>query len=365
MRPRSFSDYEAVRLQVLREYRILDTPPEPNFDRIARLAATIFGLPICTLSLADTGRHWFKARHGVDATEIPRSMSFCDETLRRPDGFVVPDALTDERFAAAPVVAGPPHVRFYAGTPLVTPEGHRIGSLCVLDSQPHHDFSPERVAILANLAATAIELLEARSRNILLMQYSQELAHLAGHDPLTGLANRRMLQSRFDARVAAASDGDELALLYIDLDRFKDVNDRLGHDLGDELLRAVGVRLRESLREADVVARIGGDEFAVLVFGPKVRREAGDIADRLLATMNEPYLLRGRQMRVTVSIGLTFGGNVAGIRPRLEDVLKNADIGLHEAKTSGRSRSCCFEPRAGTKEPGLPARIGRAEPAAA
>jgi len=365
MQGRAHSDDEAVRLQALRDYRILDTPPEPNFDRIVRLAATIFRLPICTLSLADSSRHWFKALYGVAATEVPRRMSFCDEALQRADGVVVPDTLADERFAAAPMVAHPPHIRFYAGVPLVTPAGYRIGSLCVLDTRPHDDFSPEQMAILGNLAETAVELLEARSRNIHLVQYSQELAHLAGHDALTGLPNRRMLQSRFDARVAAAGEGDELALLYVDLDSFKDVNDTLGHDLGDELLRAVSTRLRESLREADIVARIGGDEFAVLLFGPKVRCEAGDIADRLLAAMNQPYLLRGRQMRVTVSIGMTFGRAIAGIRPRLEDVLKNADIGLHEAKSSGRNRSCCFEPRADLRQPAVPQRAGRTEPAAA
>jgi diguanylate cyclase (GGDEF)-like protein len=365
MRRRIFSYDEAVRLEVLREYQILDTPPEPNFDRIAKLAATIFALPICTLSLADTDRHWFKAHYGVDATEMPRRMSFCDEMLRQPDGLIVPDALADERFADAPVVVHAPYIRFYAGAPLVTPAGHRIGSLCVLDTKPHDNFSPEQMAILANLAGTSIELLEARSRNIQLVQYSQELAHLAGHDPLTGLPNRRMLQSRFDARVAAADASDELALLYVDLDRFKDVNDTLGHDLGDELLRLVSTRLRESLRQADIVARIGGDEFVVLLFGPKVRREADDVADRLLVIMNQPYLLRGRSLLVTVSIGMTFGRTVPGDRLRLEDLLRNADIGLHAAKSSGRNRSCCFEPHAGARPLAMGTRLAHADPAPA
>lgn len=341
--------YEAVRLQALHDYAVLDTPPEPNFDRITRLAAAIFGLPICTMSLADAERHWFKSHYGVDATEIPRCMSFCDETLLRPAGFVVPDALADERFVQAHVVTNPPRIRFYAGTPLITPAGHRIGSLCVLDTHPHHDFSDAQMAILANLAGTSIELLEARSRNIQLARCTAELAHIAGHDPLTGLPNRRMLQAKFESAVATAAKEDELALLYIDLDQFKRVNDTLGHGVGDELLQKIGDRLRQSVRWSDEVSRLGGDEFVVLVSGQRIREHATELAERLLIDLNAPYRLQGRTVFITASIGITFVRNVLQNRPRLEDVLRNADIGLYEAKTAGKNQFRCFEPHDGSK----------------
>src|SRR5690349_8030937 len=290
-RNQSMSYHEAARLRALYEYAVLDTPPEPNFDRITDIAANAFGMPVCTMSLADADRHWFKSHYGVAAQEMPRRMSFCDETILSDGGFVVPDALTDPRFIDAPVVAGPPGFRFYAGSPLVTPRGLRIGSLCVLDTSPHHDFSAANMRILANLAGTCIELLEARSRNIELAKCTEELAHMAGHDSLTGIANRRMLQRQLDETVAGLGDDDEIAVLYIDLDYFKQVNDTFGHGIGDALLKEVARRLQTCVRRDDRVARLGGDEFAVLLSGACVRQDARDLAERLIVAISAPYVL--------------------------------------------------------------------------
>jgi len=340
------SHYEATRLRTLYDYAVLDTPPEPNFDRITRLTADIFKLPVCTMSLADAERHWFKSHYGVDATEIPRRMSFCDETIRSADGFVVPDASADSRFDKAPIVAGPPGFRFYAGAPLVSPGGQRIGSLCVLDFKPHHDFSDSSMRILAGLAGTSIELLEARLRNMELARCTEELAHMAGHDSLTGMPNRRTLQNCLDGMLASNQQNDEIAVLYIDLDRFKQVNDTLGHGLGDALLKEVGCRLRECVRHDDQVARLGGDEFAVLLSGQSVRRDATELAQRLITNISAPYHLQGQTVRIGASIGITFAPNVLRDRPRLDDLLKNADEALYEAKSEGRQRYRCFEPPA-------------------
>src|SRR3978361_1629159 len=134
---------ESSRVDALRRYEIIDTPPAPNFDRLTRVAAASLGRPVCTLALADRDRFWFKSKQGVDATDMPRSMAFCEETIRGCDVFVVPDALADRRFAEAPVVKAAPHVRFYAGAPLITPSGVAIGSLCVLDVKPDAEFSEE------------------------------------------------------------------------------------------------------------------------------------------------------------------------------------------------------------------------------
>lgn len=337
------SYHEATRLRTLYSYAVLDTPPEPNFDRITRLTAGIFKLPVCTLSLADADRHWFKSHFGVDATEMPRSMSFCDETLRRPEGFVVRDAAADPRFAKAPVVAGPPGFRFYAGAPLVTPDGHPIGSLCVLDTQPHRDFTDSNLRILSGLAGTAIELLEARSRNMELARCTEELAHMAGHDSLTGMPNRRMLEKRLDDILAGVRRHDEIAVLYVDLDRFKQVNDTLGHGLGDALLKEVASRLRECVRYDDQVARLGGDEFAVLLCSPHVRRHATELAQRLIAELSVPYLLQGQTVRISASIGITFAPIGRGGQPRLDDLLKDADVALYQAKSAGRQTYRCSQ----------------------
>ncbi len=201
-------DCESARLRAVYNYAVLDTPPEPNFDRITRLAAAIFEQPVCTLSLADAERHWFKSRYGVSATEMPRKMSFCDVTIHGDDVFVVPDAVRDSRFTMAPVVAGPPHFRFYAGAPLISPDGQRIGALCVLDIKPRTDFDQNRRAILADLSRTVVELLEARSRQIKLAKSTEMIADMARRHPLTGLANRRLLHEHMEDAMVQVRDGE-------------------------------------------------------------------------------------------------------------------------------------------------------------
>ena len=322
-------DREATRLRAVLSYAVLDTPPEPNFDRITHLAANIFEQPVCTLSLADAERHWFKSRYGVDATEMPRRMSFCDQTILSDDAFVVPDAFADARFATAPIVAGPPHLRFYAGAPLVAPNGFRIGSLCVLDTKPHTDFDPKKADILANLARTVVELLEARSRQIELAKRNQEIVHLARHDPLTGLANRRLLGEYVENAMAQVQDQEQVAVLYLDLDRFKEVNDSLGHHGGDSLLQQVADRLRDNVRATDQVARLGGDEFAIVQTGEHAARHAADLADRLIRTLGAPYLVEGHR----VSIGIALGADAA-VRP--DQMFREADNTLYRAKSQGR-----------------------------
>ncbi len=152
---------EAVRLQTLHEYAILDTPPEAAFERIAALAARFLAAPIATVSFVDERRQWLKATCGLPSGDSPRDESFCTHTIRRDEVTVVPDTTLDERFAANPLVVGPPHVRFYAGAPLRAPNGHHLGALCVLDHRPRQ-LTPEQIQTLRELAATVVDELELR-----------------------------------------------------------------------------------------------------------------------------------------------------------------------------------------------------------
>jgi len=129
-------DDEARRLAALRRYRILDTDPEQAFDDLALLASHICGTPMALITLVDADRQWFKARVGVSLVETSRSISFCTHAIRQKGLFVVPDALEDGEFRDNPMVTGDPHIRFYAGAPLVTHDGHALGTLCIVDRVP-------------------------------------------------------------------------------------------------------------------------------------------------------------------------------------------------------------------------------------
>jgi len=147
-------DDEAARLEALRQYKILDTEPEQAFDDLAKLAALLCGTPMALINLVDANRHWFKAKVGLDITEIPRDLGICSACLAQDNVLVIPDTWEDKRFANNPVVTGYPHVRFYAGVPLITSEGHAIGTLCVLDTVP------------SQLNAQQIEGMKALSRQV-------------------------------------------------------------------------------------------------------------------------------------------------------------------------------------------------------
>ena len=176
---------EAKRLQALHDYRILDTPPEIAFERLTALAAKLFEAPIALISLIDSERQWIKACFGIDVEQTERQHSFCTHTILSNEVMIVPDATQDSRFNQNPFVIGTPHIRFYAGAPLPTEDGHNIGSLCVLDtvSRP---FDDEQRAMLIHLADIVMDELvlhraarELRENESILRQALRENSQLA------------------------------------------------------------------------------------------------------------------------------------------------------------------------------------------
>ena len=136
--PRLSADRETDRLLALNAFNILDTPPEPGFDDIAALAAQLTGKPIALVSLVADERQWFKAKVGIDACETGRDVSFCEYAVRRRDVFEVHDTHADALFLNNELVTGPPHIRGYAGAPLMTHDGHALGAVCVAGPEPFH-----------------------------------------------------------------------------------------------------------------------------------------------------------------------------------------------------------------------------------
>jgi len=242
---------EATRLNNLRSINILDTPSEERFDRITRLAKRLFDVPIALVSLVDENRQWFKSCFGLDVRETPRDISFCGHTILGREPFVISDATCDSRFADNPLVTGDPLIRFYAGCPLVYLDGTRLGTLCIIDRKPRY-LSDDDIAALWDLAVMVEQELNA--------------IQLATIDELTKISNRRGFTALAQSCLSQCRCGhSDVSLAFLDLNRFKAINDRFGHAEGDRALITFAGLMRQSFRDLDLCGRIGGDEFAVLL----------------------------------------------------------------------------------------------------
>jgi diguanylate cyclase (GGDEF)-like protein len=337
---------EAARQKALRRLHILDTPEEETFNAISRLAAAVVQAPIALVSLIDANRQWFKAHVGIQTCETSRSVSFCAHAILKNELFEIEDASRDPRFSDNPLVRGEPGIRFYAGMPLVLPTGEAVGTLCVIDRVPRRLDATQRMA-LEVLARNVVTELEMRQRVFELeaevmrrREAEMRIMHLATRDPLTGLPNRAALMDRLQQGIKTAiRNRSLLAVLFLDLDRFKWINDTLGHDVGDGLLQQTAGRLTELLRDSDTVARLGGDEFAVLLPALHSPEEAERIAQKIIDAVMQPMTLRGHHVRVGCSIGLALFPAQGETE---EALLRHADLAMYEAKESSGNQYRVF-----------------------
>ncbi len=313
---------DRARLTALRETSLLDAVPDGSFDRFTRLATRLLGVPTAMVSLVDADRQVLLGAEGVpepwgELRETPLSHSFCQHVVDREGPLVVSDART------VPLLAGNKaidelQVVAYAGMPLTTAAGHTLGSLCAIDSSPR-TWSQDDLDALADLAATVMAEVELR-------RLARRLQEEVRVDDLTGLPNRRALREAGPAEIARARRfAQPLVLAILDLDRFRRFNDRHGSPAGDDLLRRITGVWTSELRDIDVLARLGGEEFALI----------------LPATGLDPAFDVVERLRGSLTSGLTCSAGIAGLRTdeRLEDLLARADAALVRAKRSGRNAS--------------------------
>lgn len=466
---------EKERVEVLARLGILDTPPETQFDTIVDCARRLFGVPIALIGLSDEHRHWFKARCGIDATEVTRDGSFCSWVVETGESLFVADAAADPRFAGGAMVAGPPFARFYAGVPLCC--GHAadgapviVGTMCLIDREVR-DFVAEERSTLERLAALASNLLQARltafertelsysrgqalaasyrlhqrfhkaeqlvdvgnwrldlatgavewsehtftifglppadtapdldtvlnfypvrDRELLMQAIDRAIVSgvpydletdivaangvprrirnvgevdMSDHEPvaligvaqdvterheaekalersarvdeLTQIGNRAALHVFLDERLAENGAGAPAptALLLIDLDNFKPLNDTYGHAAGDDVLREVAAKLDAWAKRGGFAARLGGDEFVLVLTGAAMLADLrGAIAD-LLDDLRVDVVGDQGNVCVAATIGGAWVESDVRTRPEL---LKRADLALYGAKALGKGR---------------------------
>ena len=315
--------HNAERLQAIGAAGLLDGAPAPIFDRFARLAARVAQAPTALVSVVTDERQHFAGLCGLpqpwaDARQTPLSHSFCQHVVANGAPLVVGDAREDPVLCSNLAIPDL-DVIAYAGFPIFAPSGHVLGSLCAIDPVPRV-WQSGQLEALADIAALAGSELERRD-------LVKRLAIDARTDALTGMANRRAWDDEMPSALRSAERlGHPLSVVLIDIDFFKSFNDRHGHPAGDAALREIGLRWRDLTRDIDLLARIGGEEFGLVLPGCDAREALG-VADRLRADMPP-------------SLTASAGVSAWTLPMTAEQVIAEADRALYRAKRGGRDRVC-------------------------
>ncbi len=301
---------EEQRLSVLHALNLLDSAPDPRFDRITNLAADVFDVPIALISLVDENRQWFLSRCGLEETETGRDESFCGHALHETDILVVEDATEDDRFATNPLVTGGPNIRFYAGAVLEADDGLPLGTLCLIDTKPRSLSVAERRRLVKMARLTRAELLPNSNA-----MYQRSEAQLAAQvDPLT---NARWTQPFLEAvdealekdganGTAGSNEHGVAVMIMINVPKLEQINNVFGRMTGDEILLEVCRRLQTACSAfgTPVTGRLGGHRLAAFLIGPGTSDTLGDLKQRLRSVYEAPYKTKGNVRSVNLQVGL-------------------------------------------------------------
>ena len=308
---------ERNRLNTLHSLAILDSGFDHRFDQLAIMAKRAFNVPIAQIGFTDEHRHWFKSSIGLDVQEVTRDAAICSHTILDGDILVIPDARNDLRFKDNPSVIGGPGIRFYAGCPLRDTNKEKVGALCIKDTQVRV-FRAHDEALLKDLAKMVESELQAfRQSNT---------------DDLTKLKNRRGFYVHGQRAIDICSKMNRPAtLVFLDIRKLREINNRFGHSAGDHALHTFANFLSENFRASDCLARIGGDEFVALLPGVDIEQTHPAISrfelalDQYNQTSKQEYDLHFSQVVIEFD---------AESHSSLEDLMLACDPGLITAKNS-------------------------------
>jgi diguanylate cyclase (GGDEF)-like protein len=328
-----------MRLARIPESDYFYTPIEERFERITRLGRRALNGPVAAVTLINAEKQWFKSICGWNKNELALQESLCTLTIKEGRLTVIEDTSRDPRTDGHPLVTASPKFRFYAGQPLYDEHNSIMGTFCLFDLRPREFSAADRQCLIDLAAMSQREFLadELRDAHTALTTKLGVARREAMMDHLTRLWNRRGASVLLKAACDDADrHGTELAVALLDLDNFKRINDTHGHQVGDEVLRQVAVRLIASIRGNDVTCRIGGDEFLILMTDTNAG-VAATVADRVRQAITEITLpARLGTIRMSTSVGFTV--RKPNERITVDALIERADQGLLQSKSRGRNR---------------------------
>ncbi len=322
--PTLVSDIQGERRDAIARYDIIDSPAEREYDDLVELAAKIVGVPVAVFALIDGERMWFKSKVGIDVCEIPRQGSFCSYAILRPDEtLVVPDSTQDARFYQNENVIGDFGIKFYAGVPIRNRDRITIGTLCVIDQQPHELTDEQRQALeaIARQLSLRLELraaltsLRSAQKDLKLRELTDKATGLHNIDGFALLAEKQLMLLRSE-RLAK-----QLWVMAVDIDGLKSINVNFGRDEGTRAVKKTAELIESTLIDRDILARSGGDEFVVLL-----NADEGATADELshrVRTAFEAYNSKARKPYLLhISIGIVKVDSAD--RTTIEQIIEHA-----------------------------------------
>ncbi|KQS77103.1 hypothetical protein ASG25_17145 [Rhizobium sp. Leaf384] len=332
---RLIPDNEIDRLAAVRSigFRAVETMPE--LKDLASLARDVFECAFAAVNIVDQDWLRFIAQSGTVVERCSRDESICQYVVHEGEVIVVPDLTLEPAMAHLPYVVGGPRMRSYAGAPIALEPGLTVGAFCIMHTDPR-DLDARQRRRLTEFARLAGALFRLQRSNLLMAKAEQSLRLAAITDPMTGFFNRKALSELVDGQMdETLAAGRPFGAAYLDMDGFKAINDRHGHQTGDEVLRQAAGRIRSVIRAGDIPLRMGGDEF--VVFFPDCGSEDAlpTIAARLVEAFRTPFLIGDTPVVAHLSIGAAAVSHNGASR---EALLETVDRALYEAKASGRDR---------------------------